>query len=178
MCGGRGTRLECDVEKPRYRIGGRPMIDRVHDALRASRVETVYAVPSPATPNTRKWFDGPVIEAPGDGYVSDLQYALERVEPPVLTVPADLPLLGGDAIDRVLESVEGGPVAVGVPVALKRALGASVGTTLAPPDDDLAAAGINVVGGAGPQTVRRSHDARLAVNVNTPSDARLAERLL
>jgi adenosylcobinamide-phosphate guanylyltransferase len=175
MCGGKGTRLDAPVEKPRFEVGGRPMVDRVIDALTASRIETVYAVCSPHAPETRRSVPKPRIDAPGEGYVSDLQFALDQVDQPVLTVAADLPLLDGAVIDRVLDAHDGGPVTVCVPATVKRRLGASVETTL--DDDDLAPTGLNVVA-EGEETRLVIEDRRLAVNVNRRADATLAERLL
>jgi adenosylcobinamide-phosphate guanylyltransferase len=186
MCGGRGTRLAVDREKPLLPIGGRPMVDRVHDALTGSRVGTVHAVTSPATPRTREHCRGRgvrVLDAPGDGYVRDLSWALERLdagESPVLTVVADLPLLDAGGVDTVLDAHEGGSLTVCVPVALKRRLGVSVDATL--PDSALAPTGLNVVAPAPhpdpddePMTL---DDTRLAVNVNRLPDAMVAEALL
>lgn len=225
MCGGRGTRLGGDTEKPLHPIAGRPMVDRVVDALADSRIETVYVVVSPHTPRTRSRLDrrgnepGPpdlaVIDAPGDGYVSDLQYAVEAVEaidPPVLTVAADLPLLDGDAVDAVLnaarvpvdgERVDGeddadvgarvGSLTICVPAERKRELGVSADTASEIGGREVVPAGINVVGGTEGEddvgddarggdgdgdTVRLTEDVRIAVNVNYPSDVRIAERLI
>ena len=52
MCGGCGTRLDAPVEKPLFEVAGRPMIEHVHAALANSDVDTVYAAPSPQTPET------------------------------------------------------------------------------------------------------------------------------
>jgi adenosylcobinamide-phosphate guanylyltransferase len=202
MCGGRGTRLDAAVEKPLYEIGGRPMLDRVLDALVDSRIETVYAVGSLHAPRTRERlerlgdderFACRFIDAPGGGYVADLRYALERVDPPVLTVAADLPLLAGDAVDAVLDGYAGGSLTVCVPVALKRLLGASIGSAAERDGRAVAPTGVNIVsrGTDGTaedteptetteitETTYMTYDARFAVNVNRPSDARLAEDLL
>ncbi|MGB9965104.1 NTP transferase domain-containing protein [Halobacterium hubeiense] len=171
MCGGRGTRLDADVEKPLFEVAGRPMVDRVRDALAESRVDATYAVVSPHAPETRAHVDLPVIETPGEGYVADLTTALEAVEPPVLTVAADLPLLDGDVVNTVLDAADGS-TSVRVPAALKDALGASTDA-----DGAWVPTGVNVVG-EDEDAVVRSYDARLAVNVNRRSDAALAERLL
>ncbi|WP_255198875.1 NTP transferase domain-containing protein [Halorarius litoreus] len=173
MCGGQGTRLDTDVEKPLVEVAGVPMVDRVREALAASRIDTTYAVVSPHGPETHAHLadDLPCIETPGDGYVADLQVALDRVDAPVLTVVADLPLLEGDAVDRVLEEVDG-PTAVVVPRALKTALGASVDY-----EERWVATGLNVVGDDEYGHLR-SWDARLAVNVNRKQDVAAAERLL
>jgi adenosylcobinamide-phosphate guanylyltransferase len=178
MCGGRGTRLGTDTEKPLYRIGGRPMIDHVHDALAASRIETARYVVSPHTPRTRDHLAGDVIDAPGDGYVADLQYALERTDLPVLTVATDLPLLAGDAIDTVLERHGRGSLTVSVPVALKRLLGVSVETTMEADNEAVAPSGVNVVSKTDTDDTVVAYDVRFAVNVNRRSDGAVAEQLL
>ena len=147
MCGGRGTRLGGDREKPLTPVGGRSMVDRALDALAASRVETAYAAVSPHTPRTRERLvarrdDGAsssagslelaVVDTPGDGYVADLRAALaEGPAPPALTVAADLPLLDGAAVDAVLDAHAASGAAalsVRVPAARKRELGASADT--------------------------------------------------
>ncbi|MDH5019642.1 NTP transferase domain-containing protein [Halobacterium rubrum] len=176
MCGGRGTRLDSDTEKPLFDVAGRPMVDRVRDALAAAdRVDTTHAVVSPHAPETRAHLDGelPLVETPGDGYVADLGVALDAVEPLVLSVAADLPLLAGDAVDDLLTAADGS-TSVCVPRALKELLGASVDS-----DDTWVPTGVNVVGdGDDASDVYRSYDARLAVNVNRRADAAVAERLL
>ncbi|EMA53228.1 MULTISPECIES: NTP transferase domain-containing protein [Halococcus] len=194
MCGGRGTRLDAGTEKPLYEIGGRPMVDRVIGALRASRVEAIHAVGSSNAPRTRdhldpdrfdatrdetRRHDPPVesfVEAPGEGYVADLAAALDSIDPPVLTVAADLPLLAGESVDRVLDAFDGDSLAVCVPVILKRALGVSVDTTMEHDGRTLAPTGINVVAGDA-ETTLVSRDERLAVNVNRRADAQVAEAL-
>ncbi|SDM06813.1 adenosylcobinamide-phosphate guanylyltransferase [Halogranum gelatinilyticum] len=188
MCGGRGTRLGSRVEKPLVEVCGTPMVDRVLDALAASRVASdggeVYAVVSPDTPATREHLRGrdcTVVDAPGEGYVDDLGYALERVETPVVTVVADLPLLAPEIVNRVLDEAtrpdrHGDSVTVCVPAAVKRALGASVDTSFESEGIELVPTGLNVVGGSDDH-LYRSHDVRLSVNVNRPADHRLAEEL-
>lgn len=178
MCGGGGSRFDAAVEKPLYPLGGRPMVDRVRDALGGSEIETAYAVVSPQAPDTRDHVpEGPVIETPGAGYVEDLNRALEAVEPPVLTVAADLPLLTSDAVDDVLDAYESGPMAVCVPATLKRALGVSLEEPPAGGSPALAPTGVNVVAG-GSESVHPTYDVRFAVNVNRMADARVAETLL
>jgi adenosylcobinamide-phosphate guanylyltransferase len=207
LCGGRGTRLESEQEKPLVPVCGEPMFDRVVRALRASAVSTVHAVPSPATPGTRAHAVDrgiPVVDAPGEGYVADLRHALDTVAPPVVTVVADLPHLAPAHVDRALataagreaEPVGGVDAAVAslticVPVDLKRALDASVDTWFEHEGRAVAPTGLNVVGGAeaesaddaggatdeGTENVWVVDDERLAVNVNRPRDREVAESL-
>lgn len=210
MCGGRGTRLGGATEKPLRAVAGRPMVDRVLDALAESRTEATHAVVSPHATRTRERLveraseSTPlsVVEAPGDGYVADLQYAVDTVGDggdPLLTVAADLPLLDGAAVNAVLDAARAGdraPLTVCVPAARKRELGVSADATSEIDGREVVPAGINVVVGAagdGDETgtddatddatgddgaVRLTADARIAVNVNYPSDVRTAERLL
>jgi adenosylcobinamide-phosphate guanylyltransferase len=205
MCGGRGTRLDADCEKPLFSVGGEPMVARVVDALAASEVGTVRAAVSPNAPATRRFAEARddlvTVETPGEGYVEDLRVALETVETPALTVAADLPLLAADAVDAVLaahdartadhptadppaadsqttDAHEPASLTVCVPAALKRALGASTDTTFERDGRQLAPAGVNVVADADTETMYETYDARFAVNVNRPSDADLAEALL
>jgi len=197
MCGGQGTRLRADVEKPRYRVGDEPMLDRVLRALGDAGVDVIHAAVSPHTPATRARLVGEVgrteagdastaelpvddvrvVDTPGEGYVEDLDTALAEIDRPVLTVTADLPLLAAEHVDRAIESSNRGEqsLTVRVPAALKRLLGATCEEALYGD----APTGLNVVGptGAAGGTLRR-YDARLAVNVNTVADARIAEALL
>ena len=170
MCGGRGTRLDATREKPLVEVGGRPLVDRVIAAAGdADRVDRVVAVVSPHTPQTAGALTGTdevgepnesqalrvidtnvtragteltVIRTPGEGYVTDLTAALDWVGRPVVTLAADLPLLSGRLVDRLLGTADGsrpvdgseataGPTTtVGsrtfvVPQRLKRTLGVS-----------------------------------------------------
>lgn len=203
MCGGEGTRLDRG-EKPLFEVGGEPMVDRVRRALAASRVDAIHAVTSPSAPETAVHLDGRMrtIETDGEGYVADLGVALERVDRPVLTVVADLPLLSGEVVDRVLDAYESasgasgagstggtgdegeagdsvprGSMTVCVPTRLKEALGVSADATRAHGGHELSPTGLNVVGENSAEALHVSYDARLAVNVNRPTDAEVAEVL-
>ncbi len=189
MCGGEGSRLDTSQEKPLYPIDAVPMVDRVLVAITESHVDHVYAAVSPNTPATRDHLDGrddvTPIETAGDGYVADLISLLDRpeIEPPVLTVAADLPLLERAVIDRVLdrsgagtegdEDAEAPSRTVCVPVALKRRLGVSIDSRL-DPETHLAPTGVNIVGRTEQTMTDVYYDPRLAVNVNRRDDAAVA----
>ncbi|QLK27019.1 NTP transferase domain-containing protein [Natrinema zhouii] len=183
MCGGEGTRLESPHEKPLHPIEGTAMVDRVLAGLRESEIETIYAAVSPNAPATQAHLEradaATTIETTGDGYVADLMALLERPElaPPILTVAADLPLLEGPVVDRIL-AAHGDSAAsrtVCVPAALKRRLGVSIDARLEPADH-LAPTGVNVVGKTDDSTTMTDvrYDPRLAVNVNRLEGARVA----
>jgi adenosylcobinamide-phosphate guanylyltransferase len=199
-----GLRQELEsnaTEKPLLDVCGRPMLDLVASALAAARIDTTYAVVSPHTPETtahaEKALDLPIIETPGTGYVADLDCALSHVERPVLTVAADLPLLDGVTVDAVLDGdfASDGSLTVCVPVERKRELGVSVDTTFVDSETDvtdktdengendedengktLAPSGLNIVANS-TDTIMIRDSYRLAVNVNRPRDAQIAEAL-
>lgn len=185
MCGGRGTRLDADVEKPLYAIAGRPMVDRVLDGLRgAERVDDIYAAVSPNTPETTAHLADDarveVVETPGKGYVADLGAALEPVGTAAVTVAADLPLLSGELVDRAIVAATesdgaAASVTVQIPARLKRQLGVSADEGGA--SDEWLPTGLNVVG-TDEERPLRTWDARLAVNVNYEGDRAVAEALL
>lgn len=196
LCGGRGTRLGGDREKPLVEVGGRPMVARVLRALAASQVDRVVAVASPDAPATRRALrEGlaadidvqcTVLDGSGDGYVADLDVGLAAVDGPAVSVAADLPLLSGrDIDDAITAAVDADPaaadsavdsVAVCVPAAVKRGLGVSVDAAFDHGDQTVAPSGVNVVGDGSDRVVVRER-ASLAVNVNRPSDLAVARRL-
>lgn len=114
LCGGRGTRLDEDREKPLVPVDGRPMVGRVLDALTAARITRVVAVVSPHTPETADRLRDELTEAvavpctvldgSGDGYVTDLNRGLDAVGKPAVTVAADLPLLRGSDVDAAIDA--------------------------------------------------------------------------
>ncbi|MEM4781120.1 MAG: NTP transferase domain-containing protein [Halalkalicoccus sp.] len=173
MCGGLGTRLGRG-EKPLVEVDGEPMVDRVIDAI-SPVAGTVYAAPSPHTPETRAHLDGRVrvVETPGDGYVPDLSAALDRLGTPALTVTADLPLLTPADVRAALAAYESGSLTVCVPVERKLELGVSVDTSFIREGREVAPSGLNVVGD-GDERVWVSDRLGLAVNVNRLGDLQIA----
>lgn len=149
MCGGRGTRLDATKEKPLFKVAGRPMVDRVLDALEGGIVERIYPVVSPHAADTRDRLvpQYETIETTGEGYVADLRVALDdgRVARPVLTVVADLPLLAPAQVNLVVERYDGRHLTVCTPVALKEALDVSTDRTRGHGGYELAPVGLNVI---------------------------------
>lgn len=180
MCGGRGTRLDTPREKPLVKVGGRPMIEHVVTACMESELDAVAAAVSPHVPATRAFLSElsvEVIDTPGDGYVADLDRALEGLDDPVLTVAADLPLLEARVIDRILAIHQDGSCTVCIPEAVKDLLGTSIDHTWERCGQTVVPSGLNVVSPGAADAVHVSYDVRLAINVNRPRDVRIAERL-
>jgi len=192
MAGGKGARIALDEEKPLIKVGGKSMIERVLKALRsANKVDEIVVAVSKYTPKTAKLMEAlsvKVLETPGNGYVSDAGYAVRKLRlETVLTISADLPLITGDIIDRVIERYMecGKPaLAVAVPIETRERLNLGEGYILEVGDRRLVSAGINMIDG-------RKIDGReleeeiyvvdkeeAAVNVNTLKDLKIANNLM
>lgn len=154
------------------------MVDCVIAALEKSSTEGVYAVTSPNAPATVAHLDVPTVKTAGEGYVADLQTALAdaRIDEPVLTVAADVPLIDAAVVDEVLDRWDDGSLTATVPVEAKRDLGVSVDTSFVHDGREVAPTGVNVVGG-NPERVAVIDDGRLAVNVNRDGDLAVARSL-
>lgn len=192
MAGGRGTRLTHGFEKPLVKVSGRAMVEYPLSALYESkRIAEVYVAVSRFTPKTEEYVRKrgvKVVKTPGLGYVEDARFAAEHVGLcSMIVLGADLPLIDGEAVDRVLERYRD---------AQKHAL-----TVVSPLTDVLKAGltpscfiqrdggiyvpcGVNVLdtGCVGEpfieEEVMVTNDLRMMVNVNTRSDLEVAERLL
>jgi adenosylcobinamide-phosphate guanylyltransferase len=192
MAGGRGSRLRLQVEKPLLKVGGKPMVQRVVEALRASRrVEGVVVVVSGRTPKTAGLAERlalRVLRAPGEGFCEDVRHAVRALGlKAALVVCADLPLISSGLVDYVVERYEGcgkPALAVMAPLEAYARLGLSVSYILDVGGRRLVPAGVNVVdgsmidGGWMDEEVLVVSDARAVANVNTVDDLRVVERLL
>jgi adenosylcobinamide-phosphate guanylyltransferase len=112
MAGGKGTRMRHTLEKPLIPIGGRPMIERVLNAVqRSKKVDDIIVMVSPNTPATAERMKNvngiKLIETSGGGYIQDMKHVIksERLKI-VLVISADLPLITPELIDKVIIEYE------------------------------------------------------------------------
>ncbi|WP_295622642.1 NTP transferase domain-containing protein [uncultured Methanobrevibacter sp.] len=126
MAGGKGLRLESEIEKPLFPINDKPLITYVLDNINESELieKTVVAV-SPHDPNTEDFlinnlnfshFDSSFydsnnnhyyLDTLGKGYVEDLSNILEIFEKKskddiLIFINADLPLVNSEILDDIL----------------------------------------------------------------------------
>ena len=190
MAGGLGTRLKMG-EKPMVRLLGQPLIDWVVSALQDSSVERVFVATTSSVPETIKWAEEAgveVVETPGEGYVPDMVYAVERagIDEPVMIVMADLPLLRGDIIDEIIEAYEKVPqpaLSVHTPLDIYRRIGGKPDALFNYRGQFIVPSGVNVLLGS---RIRLEQDdyhlildrIELAVNVNSPKDLEICESIL
>ncbi|MCE2508902.1 MAG: NTP transferase domain-containing protein [Nitrosopumilaceae archaeon] len=176
MAGGRGSRMRPFPEK--LTLGGHiPVALRVAGALcSCPAVSRTVAAVSPRAPRARAMLERRVdtLETPGDGYSADLAYALGRLEGAVLVVPADLPLLDGDILERVSGMHEKGSwTTVLVSEGYAARLGLSPGVSIRLDGAPYRYTGISAVDAGLPDSPPRYvtiNDYRLAANMNTIRD--------
>jgi adenosylcobinamide-phosphate guanylyltransferase len=191
MAGGKGTRLALSEEKPLLKVCGKPMIELVLGALKdAGKINEIVVTVSQYTPKTAKFierFPVQILKTHGKGYVSDVRYAVRKLNlDTVLTISADLPLITGDIINRVIERFTqcGKPaLTVAVPIETKERLGLGVEYVHEMGDKRLVPAGINVIDGRRidegelDEEIYAIDEGEVAVNVNTRHDLEIAEHL-
>ena len=176
MAGGRGSRMRPFPEK--LTLGGHiPVALRVAGALGSCpAISRTVAAVSPRAPRARDMLAGRVdtLETPGAGYSADLAYALERLEGPVLVVPADLPLLDADIIGRISGMYERGSwTTLLVSEGYAARLGLSPGVTIRLGNAPYRYTGVSTVDAGWPDSPPRyvtMDDYRLAANMNTVRD--------
>lgn len=191
MAGGKGKRMKSEEEKPLLRVGGKPLIEHVLNALReAEKVDEIIVAVSDHTPKTAtivKRFSVEVLKTPGKSFVSDMQYAIKKLKlDTVLTMSADLPLITSEVIDEVIEHYEkcGKPaLTVMVPPKIYKRLGLDVDYVFEVNGRCLVPAGINVVDGKKINEAWLEEEIfvvpqeEIAVNVNRLEDLKIAECL-
>ena len=186
MAGGKGTRMELDVEKPLVEINGKPMIQYVINALKnADKINNIIIATSKNTPETKTFLNEQgidIIETPGDGYVNDLAFIISNFEldDVLLTVTADLPLINSDIIDYVLEEYEKSDkpaMSVLVPIDVFEKYGIEPTMMF----ENLIPSGLNIL-----RSINKTQDEKvliierieLALNINTCEDIKLLKKLL
>jgi adenosylcobinamide-phosphate guanylyltransferase len=190
MAGGLGTRLQMG-EKPMVRLFGRPLIDWVVSALRNSSVERVFVAATASAPETKRWAEEAgllVVDTPGEGYVPDMVFAVERagIDEPVLIVMADLPLLRGDIVDEIIEVYEKVPepaLSVHTPLEIYRQIGGKPDALFNYRGRLIVPSGVNVLLGSKIRFEQEDYHLileriELAVNVNSPKDLAICESIL
>jgi len=106
MAGGKGTRMNISNEKLLLQYK-KPVIFHVIDALKNSHCfSQVIVATSPNSPDTKRVLEQNGIETlstPGNGYVNDLNFLLQKMDGFVFAVCGDLPLLDEEIIKKMAE---------------------------------------------------------------------------
>ena len=106
MAGGKGTRMDISNEKLLLEYK-KPVIFHVIDALKNSHCfSQVIVATSPNSPDTKHVLEQNRIETlstPGNGYVNDLNFLLQKMSGFVFVTSGDLPLLDEKIIQVITE---------------------------------------------------------------------------
>ena len=104
MAGGRGKRLNLDIEKPLIRIEGKTILERTVNALRDAGIDEIFVAVTNATPGTKrkaKELKARIVQTPGKGYVKDIEYLMKKFKE-FLVVSSDLPFISSKLVRDVL----------------------------------------------------------------------------
>jgi adenosylcobinamide-phosphate guanylyltransferase len=193
MAGGKSKRIGLAIEKPLLPFLGRPLIEWVVGAVRSSsKISECYVVTSENAPETEKKClkDGlKVIRTDGRGYHDDLKQAIleAQLRCPVLTIPADLPAVTGEFLDKVITAYEScgkDALAVFVPISTREALELSVSSTDLHMGVLYAVSGVNIINGAKILEEKIDTSAiitgeiEVLLNINTLKDLDIAEKIM
>ncbi len=193
MTGGRGERFGKNIEKPMIKVLGKPLINRVIEATKASKriSETYVAVTlhnSQAAEEAAK-ASVKVVETKGHGYHADLRQAILKLNLtcPVLTISSDLPLLNGKFLDEIIDKYEKSrKPALTVLVSIEdcRKYGVYPTSFYEHQGKTYAVSGINIIDGKRileeeqQQEVVICRKPEAIFNINTPKDLESAENYL
>jgi len=185
MGGGKGTRMDLAGEKLLLQYK-KPVIFHVIDALKNSHCfSQVIVATSPNSPDTKHVLEQNRIETlstPGNGYVNDLNFLLQKMSGSVFVTSGDLPLLDEEVIQIMTEKFNSKNVWTSFLVSKKflNSLGLESNLLINSGDIDCVHTGISIINADKIQNldpVKENYiildDKRIAFNLNTEEDYEL-----
>jgi len=185
MAGGKGTRMDISNEKLLLEYK-KPVIFHVIDALKNSHCfSQVIVATSPNSPDTKHVLEQNRIETlstPGNGYVNDLNFLLQKMSGSVFVTSGDLPLLDEKIIQIMTEKFNSKNVWTSFLVSKKflNSLGLESNLLINSGDIDCVHTGISIINADKIQNldpVEENYiildDKRIAFNLNTKKDYEL-----
>ena len=182
MCGGKGTRMESPEEKLLLKYK-KPIIEHVLNAFKNSGIfSKVVCITSNNAPKTHKFVSDlgiDIIKTEGSGYVSDLNYALNKFNELIFVASGDMPLLDSEVIQKIIKLSNENNVWTNILVTTKflQSLGLEAEFLVNYNNEECAYTGISIVNPnqiKNMQYVSESYiifdDKRVAVNLNTKKD--------
>ena len=188
MAGGKGTRMDISNEKLLLEYK-KPVIFHVIDALKNSHCfSQVIVATSPNSPDTKHVLEQNRIETlstPGNGYVNDLNFLLQKMSGSVFVTSGDLPLLDEKIIQVITEKFNSENVWTSFLVSKKFLNSLGLESSLLVNSDNIECTytGISIINvnklelGNWPSPVKENYiildDKRIAFNLNTKKDYEL-----
>ncbi len=190
MAGGKATRMNAVTEKPLLKVGGKPMIEHVVDALKHSKmVDQIIVAVSRRTPQTARKvaeLNAEILETPGEDYISDMKYAVRKLGVHVvLIVSSDLPFITTEIVDEAVEkyrSSDKPSLAVMIPASIYERLGSKPEYVFEADGRSVVPVGLNIIDGSRideselEQVILVTESEELALNVNTPTELEAARK--
>jgi len=186
MAGGRGSRMEFPAPEKLLLEYEKPIIFHVIDSLNDSHCfSKVFAATSPNSPDTKHILEQNRIETlstPGNGYVNDLNFLLQKMSGFVFVTSGDLPLLDEEIIQIMTEKFNPKNVWTSFLVSKKflNSLGLESNLLINSGDIDCVHTGISIINADKIQNldpVKENYiildDKRIAFNLNTKKDYEL-----
>ena len=185
MAGGKGTRMDISNEKLLLEYK-KPVIFHVIDALKNSHCfSQVIVATSPNSPDTKHVLEQnriKTLSTPGNGYVNDLNFLLQKMSGFVFVTSGDLPLLDEEIIQIMTEKFNSKNVWTSFLVSKKflNSLGLESNLLINSGDIDCVHTGISIINADKIQNldpVKENYiildDKRIAFNLNTKKDYEL-----
>ena len=185
MAGGKGTRMDISDEKLLLEYK-KPVIFHVIDALKNSHCfSQVIVATSPNSPDTKHVLEQNKIETlstPGNGYVNDLNFLLQKMSGSVFVTSGDLPLLDEEIIQIMTEKFNSKNVWTSFLVSKKflNSLGLESNLLINSGDIDCVHTGISIINADKIQNldpIKENYiildDKRISFNLNTKKDYEL-----
>ena len=188
MGGGKGTRMDLAGEKLLLQYK-KPVIFHVIDALKNSHCfSQIIVATSPNSPDTKHILEQNRIETlstPGNGYVNDLNFLLQKMSGSVFVTSGDLPLLDEKIIQVITEKFNSENVWTSFLVSKKFLNSLGLESSLLVNSDNIECTytGISIINvnklelGNWPSPVKENYiildDKRIAFNLNTKKDYEL-----
>ena len=182
MCGGKGTRMKSDQEKLLLKYK-KPIIQHVISALDESgcfsKIICATSCNAPKTSQFVKDLGISTVETKGEGYVEDLNHALESFDEDVFVVSGDLALLDSEIVQKIVNDFENRQSWTSVLVSKKflDLIGVKPEYLVNYNEEECAFTGISIVNPkiiVGMEPVQESYividDKRIAINLNTKTD--------
>lgn len=192
MAGGKGSRMKLPIDKPMLKLLGKPMIQYVIDSFKSSKkIEEIICTVSKHTKETARYVltQGiKVIWTSGSDFHEDLRESIIREGPRTyIVVTADMPLLSTSIVNKIqniYEILKPPALTIAVPEDYCLNLRIKPSTILNYKGKSVVPSGISVLNGSfiSESYIRESviiiKDIRLALNVNTIDDLKIARSFL
>lgn len=122
MAGGLGSRMKSDEEKLLFKYK-KPIILHVANALLdSSCFSKIIFVTSPNSPKTKQFLlenNYEILDSSGKGYVEDLNFILKSMHDSIFVTSADLPLLDGKIIKKIVNAYDSNKICTTILVTKK-----------------------------------------------------------